>query len=68
MKFYRVSWQEPEPTAGDCEWFTNKRAAEKAERDNYDSRLTEFDVPTDRAGMLAFLNEHLWRARVADCR
>ena len=63
MKFYRAVWVESEPTAGDCEWFTNKRDAEKSARENHRGSVKEFDVPTDRAGMLAFLTEHLWRAR-----
>lgn len=64
MKFYRAQWREYEPTASDCEWFTNKRDAEKSAREN-DGRVVEVDVPTDRAGLLAFLTEHVWRANIA---
>lgn len=61
MRFHRASWREDEPTAQNCEWFTTVRDAERCAREN-DGSVREFDVPTTRADLLKFLNEHLWRA------
>lgn len=65
MKLYRIDY-------GDCEgfkrrngettveWASNLRLAERIARENHDgdylSRITIVDVPTDKAGLLEFLN------------
>lgn len=65
MKLYRIDY-------GDCEgfkarngettveWARNKRDAERIARDNndgdYHSRITEVFVPTDKTGLIEFLN------------
>jgi len=69
MKFYRIDY-------GDwglrfihgeqsVEWATNKRDAERIARENDDgdylSTINEIDVPTDKKGLLVFLNENIWR-------
>lgn len=61
MKFYRASWRDEEPTSQNCEWFTTKRTAEKEARGSR-GRVVEVDVPTNRAGLLEFLNAKCWRA------
>lgn len=65
MRLYRIDY-------GDCEgfrarnhetvveWAGNKRDAERIARENHDGdyrpRITEIDVPTDKAGLIVFLN------------
>lgn len=61
MKFYAAVWSGDEPTAGNLEWFTNKRDAEREANAN-GGRLFSIDVPTDKKGLLAFLQDNLWRA------
>lgn len=62
MRFFRVDWPDDEPTAQTTDWATNKRAADRLARESGspDARVTEIDVPTDKAGLLAFLREHIW--------
>lgn len=66
MRVYRIDY-------GDCEgfkakrreavveWAGNLRDASRIARENHDgdylSRITAVDVPTGKAGLLAFLNE-----------
>lgn len=60
MRLYAAKWRDDEPTACNCEWFTNKRDAEReASRNNGVVRV--FDVPMTRAGLLTFLIKNLWR-------
>lgn len=67
MKFYRIDYpvNEVEPTAVQTEWATNKREADRLARQGadgmYEANVKEVDVPTDRAGLLAFLNANIWR-------
>jgi hypothetical protein len=61
MKFYRAVWKDDEPTAANCEWFTNKRDAEREASANWRGNVLEMDVPTTKAGLLEFLNERCWR-------
>jgi len=65
MRLYRIDY-------GDCEgfkrrngeqtveWAGNRRDAERIARENHDgdyrSRISEIDVPTDKAGLIEFLN------------
>lgn len=65
MRLYRIDY-------GDCEgfkarngetvveWTGTKRDAERIARDNHDgdyhSRITPIEVPTDKAGLIGFLN------------
>lgn len=69
MKFYRIDYgdwggrfHENDQT---IEWATNKREAEKIAREAddgaYKSTITEIDVPTDKDGLLGFLNRNVWR-------
>lgn len=61
MIFWRADWHEDEPTAQNCEWFTNKRDAVQCARECGGSAKL-VNVPTDKAGLLIFLNRKLWRA------
>jgi hypothetical protein len=70
MKFYRIEYGDCEffklrNNEQTCEWTTTKREAEFIARQNddgdYKSRITEIDVPTDKVGLLAFLNANVWR-------
>lgn len=62
MRFYRITWADDEPTAQTCAWATTQRAANTlAVEAGPSSRVSEVDVPTDKAGLLQFLNTNLWR-------
>jgi hypothetical protein len=64
VKFYRVNFFGLDPSEQTTEWATSVAAAEKIARDNrcgdYEPSVTPVEVPTDKAGLLAFLNEHIW--------
>jgi hypothetical protein len=60
MKFYRVRYCCHDDESGaTVDWFTTKRAAEREHRDGgFHSTLDVIDVPTDKAGLLQFLNRY----------
>jgi len=61
MKFYRVDWHDDNPTAQQTAWATTERHANRLAVEAGDtSRVSVVDVPTDKAGLLAFLDKHLW--------
>lgn len=64
MKFYRVNYYSMDESEQSTEWATSKEAAEKIARDNrcgdYEPSIAPVEVPLDRAGLLAFLNENIW--------
>lgn len=61
MQLYLTTWSEQEPSAQNCEWFTNKSKAEAAAR-AAGGFVRPVDFPTDAASLLAFLNTRVWRA------
>jgi hypothetical protein len=63
VKFYRIDWRDDfEPTAQQTDWATTQREANSLAVEAGDSSLvTLVEVPTDKAGLLAFLKENLWR-------
>lgn len=60
MKLYQATWREDEPTAQNSEWFGNCKNAEKCAKEN-GGIVKKIEVPTDRVGLLDFLNEKVWR-------
>jgi hypothetical protein len=60
VRFYAAKWREDEPTAGNCEWFTSKREAEREARNN-DGIVRTVDVEPTKAGILALLKDKAWR-------
>lgn len=70
MILYRIDYGDCERTKfrnneQTVEWASNLRAAERIARENddgdYHSTITKVAVPTDKAGLIAFLNEVAWR-------
>lgn len=63
MKFYRIDWRDDfEPTAQQTDWATTQREANRiALEAGETSRVTRVDVPTDKAGLLAWLKKEIWR-------
>lgn len=64
MQFYRVDYYAPNSTDQATEWATTKGDAAQIALDNrcgdYDARITPVDIPTSKAGLLAFLNDNIW--------
>lgn len=67
MKFYRVEWKYEDERDGSYDWVTTKRDAERMMRDNMAifeadekyHKITEVNVPTDKAGLLEWLVENV---------
>jgi hypothetical protein len=61
MKFYRIDWYDSEPSAQQTDWATTQREANRIGVEaGTSSRVTMVHVPTNKAGLLAFLKEHIW--------
>ena len=66
MRFYKVNVLDGETGESWNSWFTNKREAKryyrKAKREEGDRYqafdITEYDIPINKAGLLAWLNLH----------
>jgi hypothetical protein len=64
MKLYRVNYYSVCNTDTATEWASSQKAADKIARDNrcgdYEATITPVEVPTDRAGLIAFLNDNIF--------
>ena len=61
MRFYRIDWSETDPTAQQVDWATNAQDAARIGNESADFSISIIDVPTDKAGLLAFLKANVWR-------
>jgi len=63
MRFYRVNYFAMSNEEQSTEWTTSMAAAEKIARDNrcgdYEPTIIAVDIPTDKTGLLSFLNENI---------
>lgn len=55
MKLFKVRYHPGDPTHLQVEWASSRRDAERLAREDHGD-VTEVDVPTDPAGLIAFLN------------
>ena len=60
MRFYGARWHDDEPTAGNVEWFTAKRDAERVANEN-GGFVEVLDLTPTKAGLLDFLDRNVWR-------
>lgn len=69
MKFYKIRYgdwgRRYAPEDQIAEWTTNRKEAERIAKDNadgdYESKIFEIDIPTDKAGLLDWLNNNVYR-------
>lgn len=72
MKFYKVQWEYEGERDIFYNWTTNKRDAEQIMSDNIEiyepdekfHKITVIDVPTDKEGLLKWLNNNVYKHRI----
>lgn len=60
VRFYSIQWECDDEGARTVDWATNARDAARIARKSRGFVL-EVDVPTDRKGLLNFLQQEIWR-------